>query len=226
MCSSCFVASGCSLLPSSSSAVVGDGVSFSLLSSSTEYKHDRNRSRFDVRKALSNSNGISPVVYGSKYKACSILKGSIRVVSFLFLRDIARYVAGLKTGNARFRKPASEAANDAVDDDADDDNNDAVAPVEPRRGNDDMNELVIKEGVTKGDEKYLAFADDDDDEDAPVVVVVVVMAVLLRGGKDTVSRRVLVGVLLPPSTAVAVREDTRVVPVPAAAAVAAAVLCW
>jgi len=136
------------------------------------------------------------------------------------LRDMARYVAGLKTGNARFRKPANEAANDAVDVD---DDNDAVAPVEPRRGNDDINELVIKEGVTKGDEKYLAFAAADDD--APVVVVVVVMAVLLRGGKDTVSRRVLFGVLLPPSTAVAVREDTMVVPVPAAAAVAA-VLCW
>ena len=134
------------------------------------------------------------------------------------MRDMARYVAGLKTGNARFRKPANEAANDAVDVD---DDNDAVAPVEPRRGNDDINELVIKEGVTKGDEKYLAFAAADDD--APVVVVVV-MAVLLRGGKDTVSRRVLFGVLLPPSTVVAVREDTMVVPVPAAAV--AAVLCW
>jgi len=133
------------------------------------------------------------------------------------LRDMARYVAGLKTGNARFRKPANEAANDAVDVD---DDNDAVAPVEPRRGNDDINELVIKEGVTKGDEKYLAFAAADDD--APVVVVVGVMAVLLRGGKDTVSRRVLFGVLLPPSTAVAVREDIMVVPVPAAAVV----LCW
>lgn len=59
---------------------------------------ERNFSKFAPRRAVRISMLISASWYGSKYSACSKLKGSTLVFIFLFLSDIVMYVQGLRTG--------------------------------------------------------------------------------------------------------------------------------